>query len=150
MAIFLAVWVLAVPALGITGLVLLLKSYRSELPLWRNTLGAFSIISVIADWAWFLFLAYRGQIGGFGTRYLTTRSADLYLPVALAGMVAAFALKSGSRVSNAGPVGARWWREIPLMKWRLRSLINVTSLRIPQPLFLLPRNRNTDARSHRR
>src|SRR5260370_37476137 len=97
MGIFLAVWVLAVPALGITGLVLWLRSYRSELPLWRNALGVFFIISVVADWAWFLFLAYRGQIGGFGTHYLTTRSADLCLLIALAGLVAAFALKRGSR-----------------------------------------------------
>jgi len=67
MAIFLAVWVLAVLALGFTGLVLWLKSSRSELPLWRNALGVFSVISVVANWAWFLFLAYRGQIGGFGT-----------------------------------------------------------------------------------
>src|SRR5260370_42481268 len=51
MAIFLAVWVLAVPALGITGLVLWLKSSRSELPLWRNALGVFSVISVVANWA---------------------------------------------------------------------------------------------------
>jgi len=97
MLIFLAVWVLAVPALGITGLVLWLKRSRSELSLWRNVLGAFSIVSVVADWAWFLFLAYRGQIGGFGTHYLTTRSADLYLLVALAGLIAAFALKARSR-----------------------------------------------------
>jgi len=97
MAIFFAVWVLAVSVLGITGLVLWLKGSRSELPFWRNALSAFSIISVIADWAWFLFLAYRGQIGGFGTHYLTTRSADLYLLFALAGLLAAFALKRGSR-----------------------------------------------------
>jgi hypothetical protein len=97
MAIFLAVWVLAVPAVGITGLVLWLKSCHSELPLWRNALGVFSIISVIADWAWFLFLGHRGQIGGFGTHYLTTRSADLHLMIALAGLIAAFALKTGSR-----------------------------------------------------
>jgi len=97
MAIFLAVWVLAVPALGITGLMLWLKSSRSELPLWRNALGVFSVISVVANWAWFLFLAYRGQIGGFGTHYLTTRSADLYLLVALAGLIAASALKRRSR-----------------------------------------------------
>jgi len=97
MAIFLGVWVLAVSVLGITGLVLWLEGSRSELPFWRNALSAFSIISVIADWAWFLFLAYRGQIGGFGTHYLTTRSADLYLLFALAGLLAAFALKRGSR-----------------------------------------------------
>ena len=97
MAIFLAVWVLAVPVLGITGLVLWLKTPRLELPVWRNALGVFSIVSVVADWAWFLFLAYRGQIGGFGTHYLTTRSADLFLLLALAGLGAAFALKRGSR-----------------------------------------------------
>jgi hypothetical protein len=97
MVVFLAAWVLAVPVLGITGLVLWLKSSRSDLPSWRNALGAFSIVAVVADWAWFMFLAYQGQIGGFGTHYLTTRSADLFLLIALAGLIAAFALKGGSR-----------------------------------------------------
>jgi hypothetical protein len=49
------------------------------------------------DWAWFLFLAYRCQIGGFGTHYLTTRSADIFLLISLAALVAAFALKGATR-----------------------------------------------------
>jgi len=97
MAIFLGVWVLAVPALGITALVLWLKRSRSELPSWRHTLGVFSVISVVANWVWFLCLAYRGEIGGFGTHFMTTRSADLGLLAALVGLIAAFALKRGSR-----------------------------------------------------
>jgi hypothetical protein len=97
MAIFLALWVLAVPALGITGFALWLRNSRSELTLWRNALGVFSIISVLTNWAWFLFLANRGQIGGFGTHYMTTRAADLWLLVALVGLIGAFTLKSGSR-----------------------------------------------------
>jgi len=96
MAIFLVV-VLAVPALAIAGVVLWLKSSRSELPAWRNTLGVFSVFLVVANWAWFLFLAYRGQVGGSGTHYLIAKWGDFYLLVALAGLLAAFALKRGSR-----------------------------------------------------
>lgn len=62
-----------------------------------NALGVFFITLIVADWTWFLFLAYRGQIGGFGTHYMTTRSADLYLLIALASLIAAFALKRWSR-----------------------------------------------------
>jgi hypothetical protein len=31
----------------------------------------FSFVAIVGSWAWFLFLAYCGQIGGFGTHYLT-------------------------------------------------------------------------------
>jgi len=98
MTIFLAVSVLAVPALGITGFMLWLKSSRSELPLWRNALGLLSIGSIVANWVWFLVLACRGEIGGFGTHYLTTRSAGYGLLAALVGLLAAFTLKKQSRV----------------------------------------------------
>jgi hypothetical protein len=57
--------------------------------------------AVFANWVLFLYLAYVGQIGGFGTHYMTTRSADLYLIAALGTFVASFALKSKSRALAA-------------------------------------------------
>jgi hypothetical protein len=101
MFIFLAVWVLSVPLLGVVALVVWFKRHRSNLPLWRNALGLGSVAAVGVNWAWFLFLTYCGQIGGFGTHYMTTRSADRYLLVPLAAILASFALKGKSRVLAA-------------------------------------------------
>jgi hypothetical protein len=97
MFVFLAVWALSVPLLGLFALVVWFKRFRSDLPLWRNALGLVSVVAVGVNWAWFLFLAYCGQIGGFGTHYMTTRSADRYVLVARAAIPASFAFKGKSR-----------------------------------------------------
>jgi hypothetical protein len=97
LGILLAIWVLSIPVLGAVGLLLWCKRLRSELPFWRNVVGVASVTAVLANWFLFLWLAYRGQIGGFGTHYMTTRSADLYLLAALGAFAASFALRSKSR-----------------------------------------------------
>jgi hypothetical protein len=98
MFIFLAVWVFSIPLLGLIALVVWFKKLRSDLPLWRSALGFISVVAVGANWALFLFLAYCGQIGGFGTHYMTTQSADRYLMVAVAAIPASFAFKGESRI----------------------------------------------------
>jgi hypothetical protein len=96
MIISLPILLIGVPTLAVTALVLWLKDSRSGVPFWRNSIGVCSVV-IFVDWAWFLFLAYRGQIGGFGTHYLTTRSADVFLLISFTALVAAFALKGAPR-----------------------------------------------------
>jgi hypothetical protein len=100
-AIVFVIWVISIPPLGIIALRLWVRRLRSDLPFWRSALGVASVVAVVLNWFWFLWLAYTGEIGGFGTHYMTTRSADRYLTVALAAFVASFALRSSSRVLAA-------------------------------------------------
>ena len=46
---------------------------------WPGAVG----VAVLADWILFLGLAAGGQIGGFGTHYITTRLADWFLVISL-------------------------------------------------------------------
>jgi hypothetical protein len=101
MLILLAIWMLSVPILELVVLVVWLKRLRSELPFWRSTLGLASVFAVLVNWVWFLLLSYSGQIGGFGTHQLTSRSVDRYLWVVLAAIPASLALKQKSRILAA-------------------------------------------------
>jgi len=74
------------------------RSLRVGLPGWRSALGVASILAILASWGWFLRLAYSGAIGGFGTHYMTTRSADRYLLCALVSVGASFSLRASSRI----------------------------------------------------
>jgi len=94
---FLAAWALSVPILSIAALVLWFKRLRAELPLWRSAVGVATLFVLLGNWVWFLWLACVGEIGGFGTHFLTTRSADEYLLIPLAAIVTSVALKSKSR-----------------------------------------------------
>ena len=91
-------WLLSVPVLGCMAIVAWFRSLRGALPPWRSALGIAGISAILGSWAWFLRLAYSGEIGGFGTHYMTTRSADRYLIYALVSVVASFSLKASSRV----------------------------------------------------
>jgi hypothetical protein len=101
MFILLAIWVLSVPLLEVAALVGWFKSLRSKVSIWRNALGLGSVTAVTMNWAWFLFLAYCGQIGGFGTHVMTSRSAGRCSLVPLAALVASFAFKGKSRIFAA-------------------------------------------------
>jgi len=50
-------------------------------------------IGVLIDWVLFLTLLACGQIGGFGTHYITTRSANWFLIGSLALLIASIATK---------------------------------------------------------
>jgi hypothetical protein len=50
-------------------------------------------LAVLIDWAIFLLLLARGFIGGFGTHYVTTRSANWFVIGSLALLVVATATK---------------------------------------------------------
>lgn len=73
-AILLATWVVSVPALGVVAFVLWFRRLRAEMPFWRSALGLATLTAVLANWVCFLWLACIGEIGGFGTHFITTRS----------------------------------------------------------------------------
>jgi len=98
LGILLMVWVILVPVLGITAFVLWLRRTRAGLPVWRNVLGVTSVVAVLLNWILFLWLAWVGQIGGFGTHYMTTRSADEFSMITLGAFAMSFFLRSKSRV----------------------------------------------------
>jgi hypothetical protein len=50
-------------------------------------------LAVLIDWAAFLLLLARGFIGGFGTHYVTTRSADWFVIGSIMLLVTALAAK---------------------------------------------------------
>ena len=95
--VFMLAWMLAIPASGIVAFVVWFKHLRIVLPWWRSVIGIAAIFAVIANWLWFIWLANAGQIGGFGTHYMTTRSADRYVLIALATIGASLALRARSR-----------------------------------------------------
>jgi hypothetical protein len=45
---------------------------------------------VLANWAFFLAFVVTGQIGGFGSHYVTTRLADVFLVASLLLLVGSF------------------------------------------------------------
>ena len=93
-AIFLVMWTISIPVLGLIALVIWFKRLRTLLPVWRSA----SLSAVLMNWGWFLWLARAGEIGGFGSHDLTTRSADQYLLIPLVAIGTSFALKSNSRL----------------------------------------------------
>jgi hypothetical protein len=95
--IFMATWILAIPAFGCAALFLWLRSLRRAIPRWRSALGVGGIFVVAANWLWFLWLANSGEIGGFGTHYVTTRSAGRYTLIALATIGTSLLLEARSR-----------------------------------------------------
>jgi hypothetical protein len=101
LGILLTIWWISIPMLEIVAFLFWLRRLRDELPFWRNALGVASVAAVLVNWFLFLWMAYAGQIGGFGTHYMTARSVDRYLMVALSAFATSFALKSRSRTLAA-------------------------------------------------
>jgi hypothetical protein len=73
----LAAWLLAL-ALGVRASWVWACRGRDGLPAWRGTLGAVLISFILLDCLFFIRLACTGEIGGFGTHYMTTRMVGWY------------------------------------------------------------------------
>jgi hypothetical protein len=109
--LLMATWMLAIPLSGLVALFLWFRRLRGDLPWWRSVVGVLAICTAVANWLWFLWLAKSGEIGGFGTHYMTTRSASRYSLIALGTIGASLALKSRSRafaVASSGLLFALW------------------------------------------
>jgi len=59
---------------------------RSSSTTVRRVLAPVLAVLIFADWVAFVVTFFRGNIGGFGSHYLTTRSADSFL-IASLGLV---------------------------------------------------------------
>jgi hypothetical protein len=83
-----AVWLLSPPFLA--GLALRLWGRRQCPVGWKATWPLITAVAVLANWLLFITLVFMGQIGGFGSHYMTTRLADIFLLVSLLVLIAPF------------------------------------------------------------
>jgi len=77
----------------------------------RNLLGVTSLIVVSASWLLFGLLAYCGQIGGFGTHYVTLRASSMFFLVTFCAAASCTSLEGKSRTFSvsAGFLMAALW-----------------------------------------
>lgn len=83
-----AVWLLSPPFLAVVAL----RSWkRTQRPVgWRATWPLVTAVAVLANWLLFITFIFTGQIGGFGSHYMTTRLADTFLLLSLIVLAASF------------------------------------------------------------
>jgi len=83
-----AVWLLSPPLLAVVALRSLKRRQR---PVgWKATWPLVTAVAVLANWLLFIAFILTGQIGGFGSHYMTTRLADMFLLVSLLVLMASF------------------------------------------------------------
>jgi len=76
-----AMWLLSPPLLALLALRLW---KRKERPIgWKAAFPLITAAAVLANWVVFIAFVAAGQIGGFGSHYMTTRLADVFLLVSL-------------------------------------------------------------------
>lgn len=64
---------------------------------WRATAGAVAAGVVLLNALWFICVACRGEIGGFGTHYMTTRMVGWYFLASVLTTMSVWLLKGESR-----------------------------------------------------
>jgi hypothetical protein len=93
----LVIAVLAVPGLIATCVYKWLRS-RRDLATWRNILGVAGSLLTLTSWALFVFGAFTGWIGGFGSHYVTRLDVSNWgLAISAAGLLCTSFLSKGSR-----------------------------------------------------
>jgi hypothetical protein len=81
-----AIWVLSPPILAILAFRLWRRKQR---PVgWKAAWPIVTGAAVLANWVLFITFLANGQIGGFGSHYMTTRLADVFLLVSLLALIA--------------------------------------------------------------
>lgn len=88
-----ALWLLSPPALAAIALRLWTRKQR---PVgWKARWPLITAIAVLANWALFILFVFTGQIGGFGSHYMTTRLADIFLLLSLIVLISSFVAHVG-------------------------------------------------------
>jgi hypothetical protein len=82
------VWLLSPPFLA--GLALRSWRRRQGPVGWKAIWPLVTAVAVLANWLLFIALVFTGQIGGFGSHYMTTRLADIFLLVSLLVLISSF------------------------------------------------------------
>jgi len=81
-----AIWLLSPPFLAVLALRLWRREQR---PIgWKAPWPLITSAAVLANWILFIAFVVTGQIGGFGSHYITTRLADVFLVVSLLVLIA--------------------------------------------------------------
>jgi hypothetical protein len=86
-----AVWVFSPPIL----IALAIRDWRkADRTVPRTKVMPVAVaVAILADWAAFVLLAALGFIGGFGTHFVTTRMADLFVVMSLLLLVVTIATR---------------------------------------------------------
>jgi hypothetical protein len=81
-----AMWLLSPPVLAVLAVRLWT---RNERPVgWKAAWPLITAAAVLANWVLFIAFVLTGQIGGFGSHYMTTRLADVFLLASMMVLVA--------------------------------------------------------------
>jgi hypothetical protein len=88
-----AIWLLSPPIFVVHALRLWRRGPR---PVgWKARLPFTVAAAVLLNWLLFITFVFVGQIGGFGSHYMTTRLADVFLLVSLLVLIASFLTYTG-------------------------------------------------------
>jgi hypothetical protein len=81
-----AMWLLSPPFLAVLAMRLW---KRRERPIgWKAAWPLITAAAVLANWVLFVAFVLAGQIGGFGSHYMTTRLADVFLLASVVVLIA--------------------------------------------------------------
>jgi hypothetical protein len=98
MLVMLSAWAFSVPIFALLAFGTWLKRSRGDLQRSRSLLGMVSLLIVFASRLSFGRLAYCGQIGGFGTHYMTLRASDTFLLVTFFAAMGCGAFRGKTRI----------------------------------------------------
>ena len=88
-----AIWLLSPPVLAILAVMRWRRGGRRAG--WKGVWPVVFASAVLINWLLFLALLLAGQIGGFGSHYMTTRLADGFLLLSLAMLIASLIASVG-------------------------------------------------------
>ena len=92
-------WMLSIPTLVVLSARSWLVSSGAPLTTWRRFLGVSSLVQLSVGWVAFIVLFGTGQIGGFGSHFMTTRLADWFLLLSFSGFVTGVFLQQATRMA---------------------------------------------------
>jgi hypothetical protein len=81
-----AIWLLSPPVLAILAVRRWKRGERRAG--WKDVWSLVAASGVLMNWFLFLLFFFAGQIGGFGSHYMTTRLADWFLLLSIAVLIA--------------------------------------------------------------
>lgn len=76
---------------------------------WKGVWPIIAASAVLMNWLLFLAFLFAGQIGGFGSHYMTTRLADWFLLLSLAVLIASFIARGRWQLSLASVLVLALW-----------------------------------------
>jgi len=88
-----AIWLLSPPVLATLAVMRWRRGERRAG--WQGVWPIVAASAVLLNWLLFLTFLFAGQVGGFGSHYMTTRLADWFLLLALAVLIASVIAHAG-------------------------------------------------------